>query len=72
MTTHPITEVHFITGSDRDCELFLEQIKHMNPISLGEGRYRITTQLSGEMLQDTLHEGLSEDAEIHVTKLPLA
>ena len=72
MTPHPITEVQFITGTDHDRELYIEYIKHMNPVSLGEGRYRITTELSGQILLDTLHEALSEDAEIHATKLPLS
>ena len=71
MKPNPITEIHLQSESPADHTILQDHIRHMNPTSLGDARFRITTQLDGPRLIELLSEGMSDDAEVHVRKLPM-
>jgi hypothetical protein len=64
---YSIWEIRLAEGSEADFEQFQQYIELMNPVSVGEGFYRIRNLLGKDVIGD-LEERLSGYAKIEVVR----
>jgi hypothetical protein len=69
---HAMTKIRLPRGTEADFRKLADRIRLMNPISIGNNEYLITTQLKGDLLREDLTDGMSEGASdsIEIIKLP--